>query len=249
VDFALAVIAFAPGLAFGSFLNVLAARVPLKRSIVSPPSACMDCGHQIAWYDNIPLFSWVALRGKCRECGTSISIRYFLVELVTGLLVAGCFLKFGFSGDAFVAAFVCLALVTISAVDFERMIIPNRIVIPAAAVTLAANTALHPSPRWALAGLAGATFLFAAALLYPKGMGMGDVKLALLMGAALGRTTAVGLMAGMLAALLPSLFLFARHGSAARKMTIPFGPFLALGCVVALFAGHPILDWYWGLSR
>jgi leader peptidase (prepilin peptidase)/N-methyltransferase len=249
VDFALAVIAFAPGLAFGSFLNVLAARVPLKRSIVSPPSACMDCGHQIAWYDNIPLFSWVALRGKCRECGTSISIRYFLVELVTGLLVAGCFLKFGFSGDAFVAAFVCLALVTISAVDFERMIIPNRIVIPAAAVTLAANTALHPSPRWALAGLAGATFLFAAALLYPKGMGMGDVKLALLMGAALGRTTAVGLMAGMLAALLPSLFLFARHGSAARKMTIPFGPFLALGGVVALFAGHPILDWYWGLSR
>jgi leader peptidase (prepilin peptidase) / N-methyltransferase len=249
VDLALAVIAFAPGLAFGSFLNVLAARVPLKRSIISPPSACMDCGHEIAWYDNIPLLSWLVLRGRCRECGTSISIRYFLVELVTGLLVASCFLKFGFSGDAFVASFVCLALVTISAVDFERMIIPNRIVVPAALATLAANTALHPSPRWALAGLAASAFLFAAALLYPKGMGMGDVKLAVLVGAALGRTTAVGLMAGMVAALLPSLFLFARHGAAARKMKIPFGPFLALGCVVALFAGHPILDWYWGLSR
>jgi leader peptidase (prepilin peptidase)/N-methyltransferase len=249
VDYALAVIAFAPGLAFGSFLNVLAARVPLKRSIISPPSACMECGHEIAWYDNIPLVSWLVLRGKCRACGTSISIRYFLVELVTGLLVAGCFLKFGFSGDAFVAAFVCLALVTVSAVDFERMIIPNRIVVPAAAVTLAANSALHPSPRWLLAGLAAAGFLFAAALVYPKGMGMGDVKLAVLMGAALGRTVGVGLMAGMVAALLPSLFLLARHGSAARKMKIPFGPFLALGCVVALFAGHPILDWYWGLSR
>jgi leader peptidase (prepilin peptidase) / N-methyltransferase len=249
VDFALAALAFATGLAFGSFLNVLAARVPLKRSIISPPSACMDCGHEIAWHDNIPLISWLLLRGKCRACGTAISVRYFLVELVTGLLVAGCFLKFGFSGDAFVAAFVCLALVTISAVDFERMIIPNRIVVPAAAVTLAANSALHPSPRWVLAALGASTFLFAAALLYPKGMGMGDVKLAILMGAALGRTTAVGLMAGMLAALLPSLFLFARHGSAARKMKIPFGPFLALGCALALFAGHPILHWYWGLAR
>jgi leader peptidase (prepilin peptidase)/N-methyltransferase len=249
VDFALAVIAFAPGLAFGSFLNVLAARVPLKRSIVSPPSACMDCGHEIAWYDNVPLVSWLLLRGKCRACGTSISVRYFLVELVTGLLVAACFLKFGFSADAFVAAFVCLALVTVSAVDFERMIIPNRIVVPAAAVTLVANTALHPSPRWLLAALAASTFLSASALIYPKGMGMGDVKLAVLIGAALGRATAVGLMAGMVAALLPSLVLFARHGSAARKMKIPFGPFLAIGCIVALFAGHPILDWYWGLSR
>jgi leader peptidase (prepilin peptidase)/N-methyltransferase len=249
VDLALAVIAFAPGLAFGSFLNVLAARVPLKRSIVSPPSACMDCGHEIAWYDNVPLVSWLLLRGRCRACGTSISVRYFLVELITGLLVAACFFKFGFSADAFVAAFVCLALVTVSAVDFERMIIPNRIVVPAAAVTLVANTALHPSPRWALAALAASTFLFASALIYPKGMGMGDVKLAVLIGAALGRATAVGLMAGMVAALLPSLVLFARHGSAARKMKIPFGPFLAIGCIVALFAGHPILDWYWGLSR
>jgi leader peptidase (prepilin peptidase)/N-methyltransferase len=249
VDFALAALAFAPGLAFGSFLNVVAARVPLRRSLVSPPSACMECATEIAWYDNIPLVSWLVLRGRCRACGTSISVRYLLVELVTGLLVAGCFLKFGFSADAFVAAFVCLALVAVSAVDVERRIIPNRIVLPAAAITLAANSALHPSPRFAIAAVAASGFLFAAALVHPKGMGMGDVKLALLMGAALGRTVAVGLMAGMLAALLPSLFLFARHGTAARKMKIPFGPFLALGCVAALFAGHPILHWYWGLSR
>jgi leader peptidase (prepilin peptidase) / N-methyltransferase len=249
MDFALAAIALAPGLMFGSFLNVVAARVPLKRSVVSPPSACMDCGHEIAWYDNIPLVSWLLLRGRCRECSSPIPFRYFAVELVTGLLVAGCFLKFGASADAVVAAFVCLALVAVSAVDVEHRIIPNRIVVPAGIATLVANTALHPSPRYAIAAFAASGFLFAAALAYPKGMGMGDVKLAFLMGAALGTTVPVALMAGMLAALLPSLVLFARHGSAARKMTIPFGPFLALGCVLALFAGHPILDWYWALSR
>src|SRR6266403_5882574 len=104
-------IAFFPALAIGSFLNVVAARVPLKRSIVSPPSACMGCGSEIAWYDNIPLVSWLLLRGRCRSCGTGISARYPAVELVSGLLVAASFWKFGLSGTAFVAAFFCLCLV------------------------------------------------------------------------------------------------------------------------------------------
>jgi leader peptidase (prepilin peptidase)/N-methyltransferase len=247
LDIALAAIAFAPGLALGSFLNVVAARVPLKRSIVSPASACMSCGNELAWYDNIPLVSWLVLRGRCRNCSTSIPARYPAVELVTALLVAGSVLKFGLSWDAAIASFFCLALVAVSATDIEHRIIPNAIVLPAAVVVLAANTALHPSPVWALGALGAAGFLFAAALAYPKGMGMGDVKLALLMGAALGKTVSVAMMFGMVAALVPGLYLLARHGQAARKMRIPFGPFLALGSVVALFAGHELLRAYWHL--
>jgi leader peptidase (prepilin peptidase)/N-methyltransferase len=249
VSLAVAAFALAPGLAIGSFLNVVVARVPLRRSIVSPASACMSCEHTLAWYDNLPLVSWLALRGRCRSCGTRIPARYPAVELITALLVAGCFWKLGFGGSAFVASFFCIALVAVSGTDVEHRIIPNRIVLPAAAVVLAANTALHPSPVWAIAAFGASGFLFAAALAYPKGMGMGDVKLALLMGAALGRNVPVALMVGMLAALVPSIYLLVRHGSAARKMRIPFGPFLALGSVVALFWGHALLSVYWSIGR
>jgi leader peptidase (prepilin peptidase)/N-methyltransferase len=244
MDFALAGLFFAPGLAVGSFLNVVAARVPLRRSIVSPPSACMSCSERIAWYDNVPLVSWAVLRGRCRRCGTRIPFVYPAVELITALLVAGCALAFGLGARFAVAAAFCAVLVAVSAIDLEHRIIPNRIVVPAAAAALVAQTAIDPSAEWALAALGASGFLFAAALAYPAGMGMGDVKLALLMGAVLGRTVSVALMAGMLAAMIPGLYLFARHGKAARKMGIPFGPFLAVGSVVALFAGEPLLDAY-----
>ena len=244
-----AALALAPGLALGSFLNVVAARVPLRRSLVSPGSACMSCGHEIAWYDNVPLLSYALLRGRCRSCGVHIALRYPVVELVTALLFAGCFWKFGLTGSAAVAAFFCLALVAVSATDIEHRIIPNRIVLPAAGIVLAANTTLHPSLEWALGALGASGFLFAAALAYPAGMGMGDVKLALLMGAALGRTVSAAMLIGMVAALIPGLVLLARYGGAARKIRIPFGPFLALGSVVALFAGHPLLHAYWGVFR
>jgi leader peptidase (prepilin peptidase)/N-methyltransferase len=243
-----AALALAPGLALGSFLNVVAARVPLKRSLLSPGSACMSCEREIAWYDNVPLLSYALLRGRCRSCGAHIPLRYPAVELVTALLVAGCVWKFGLSGSAAVAAFVCLALVAVSATDLEHRIIPNRIVIPAGLIVLAANTALHPGPQWAIGAIGASGFLFIAALAYPAGMGMGDVKLAFLMGAALGKTVPVALFLGVFAALIPGLVLIARHGRAARKMGIPFGPFLALGAVVALFAGHELLHAYWSLS-
>ena len=119
---------------------------------------------------------------------------------------------------------------------------------PAGLVVLAANTALHPRPAWAIGAFGASGFLFASALAYPKGMGMGDVKLAFLMGAALGRTVTVALSVAMLASLVPSIVLFARHGKAARKMGVPFGPFLAFGAVVALFAGPWLLHAYWSLS-
>ena len=244
---ALAAFALAPGLAVGSFLNVLAARVPLRRSVVHPRSACMSCSSELAWYDNIPLISYAVLRGRCRSCGVHISLLYPGVELATAVLVAGCLLKFGLSGRAAVAAFFCAVLVAVTATDLTHRIVPNRIVLPAAALVLVAQTAVDPSPEWALGALGASLFLFAAALAYPAGMGMGDVKLALLMGAALGRSVTVALLGGMIFALAPSVVLLARHGSAARKMGIPFAPFLALGSVLALFAGAQLLHAYWAI--
>jgi leader peptidase (prepilin peptidase) / N-methyltransferase len=244
VDVALGIVAFWPALALGSFLNVVAARVPLRRSIVRPASACMSCGHELAWHDNVPVVSWLRLRGRCRSCHASISARYPAVELATAGLVAACFVTFGLSGEAFLAAFFCVVLVALSAIDLEHRIVPNRIVLPAALVVLLAHTALDPSPQWALGALGASGFLLVAALAYPAGMGMGDVKLALLLGAMLGKVVGVGLMLGMVAALVPSVVLLARHGSAARKMGIPFAPFLALGALVALFVGQPLLDAY-----
>jgi leader peptidase (prepilin peptidase)/N-methyltransferase len=237
-------LAFWPALALGSFVNVVAARVPLRRSVVGPASACMSCGTELAWYDNVPLVSYLLLRGSCRTCAARISVRYPFVELATAGLVTACFVAFGVSGKALVSAFFCAVLVAISATDLEHRIVPNRIVLPAAAIVLTAQTALHPSPEWALGALGAAGFLFLAVLVYPAGMGMGDVKLALLLGAMLGRLVGVGLMLGMIAALVPSVFLLARHGSAARKMAIPFAPFLALGALAALFAGQSLLDAY-----
>ena len=239
-----AALAFAPALAVGSFLNVLAARIPRRRSIVKPGSACMSCETPLAFYDNIPLVSYLLLRGRCRHCGARISWRYPAVEALTTALIVAAALKFGLTWDFGVAALLCAALVTVSATDLDRRIIPNRIVVPSAAAVLVANTVLHPSFEWIGAGVAVAAFLLAAALAYPGGMGMGDVKLALLLGVALGRTAPVAMLIAMVAALLPAVALLVQHGTAARKMAIPFGPFLALGGVVALFAGHSILDWY-----
>ena len=186
---------------------------------------------------------------RCRHCQARIPLLYPGVELTTALLVAGCVLAFGLTAEAAVAAFFCAVLVAVSAIDLEHRIIPNRIVLPATVVVLVANTARDLSPEWAIAALAGSGFLLAAALVYPAGMGMGDVKLALLMGAALGRTVSAALMVGMLAAMVPSLVLFASHGSKARKMGIPFGPFLAIGSVVALFWGHDLIDAYLSTVR
>ena len=247
MSFSLAAIAFVPGLAFGSFLNVVAARVPRKRSIVSPGSACMSCGAELAWYDNLPVVSYLLLRGRCRGCGTKIGLVYPAVELLAALLVAACFLVFGLSADAVVASFFCLTLVTVSATDLSHRIVPNVVVLPAAAIVLVAQTLLHPSLEWALGAFGASFFLFLAALAYPAGMGMGDVKLALLLGAMLGRTVPVAMMVGMIAALVPSIVLFARYGSKARKMGIPFAPFLALGGIVALFFGDDLLDAYLNL--
>jgi leader peptidase (prepilin peptidase) / N-methyltransferase len=238
---------FVPGLAFGSFLGVVAARVPLKRSVVHPGSACMSCETPIRWYDNVPVLSYALLRGRCRRCGIRIPPRDLAIELATALLLVGCVLAFGLTVKAAAAAIACAALVVVTATDLELRVVPNRVVVPAAAAVLALQTLSHPSPEWAIGAAGGAGFLLLAALAYPGGMGMGDVKLALLIGALLGRTTPVGIMLGLLFAFVPSAVLLARHGARARKMAIPFGPFLAAGAVVALFAGDHILHAYLGV--
>ena len=241
---AAAILALPPSLALGSFLNVVASRLPLGRSVSKPRSACMHCAAEILPRDNVPLLSYVLLRGRCRNCRTPIGWRYPAVELATAVLVAACVADFGLSLRTLAAAIFCIALVAISAIDIERRIVPNRIVLPATLVVLAVMLAWQPSIEWPAAGFGAALFLFLAALAYPAGMGMGDVKFALLLGVAVGRSVPVALMVGMLSALVPSAVLFARHGSAARKMGIPFAPFLAFGGVVALFAGDSVVHWY-----
>lgn len=244
---AIAALAFVPGLAVGSFLNVVAARIPARLSIVAPRSSCPACSAEIAWYDNIPIASYLVLRGRCRDCGGRISAKYPLVELTTAALVSACILDFGLTAAAAISAFFCATLVVVSVTDLERRVIPNRVVLPAAAVVLAARTLVDHSPAWAIAAAAGSLFLLLAALAYPGGLGMGDVKLALLLGAALGTTLPVALMVGMICALVPAAVLVARHGGAARKMAIPLGPFLAVGGLVALFAGHAVVHAYLSL--
>ncbi len=240
----LALATAAPALALGSFLNVVVARVPRHLPIGTSRSRCMSCDHEIAAADNIPLLSWALLRGRCRHCRSSIPWRYPAVEALTALLIVACALVFGPTFEALVAAGFCTVLVVISAIDIEHRIVPNRIVIPAAAAVLVLQTLLYPSPEWAIAAVGAAGFLLVAALAYPGGMGMGDVKLALLLGAMLGRNVMVALMVGCLAALIPAVVLAFRHGTRARKIAIPFAPFLAFGAVVALFLGDTILDRY-----
>jgi prepilin signal peptidase PulO-like enzyme (type II secretory pathway) len=247
MDAAVAALSLVPGLAVGSFLNVVAARLPERRSIVRPGSSCGSCGTLVRWYDNVPVLSYLWLRGRCRSCGVRFGLLYPAVELATALLVGASFLAFGASLEALIAAFFCVVLVAVSATDLRARIIPNVIVLPATAIVLVAQTLRDPSPEWALASLGASGFLFLAVLAYPSGMGMGDIKLALLMGAALGTQVSVALMLGLVAALVPSAILMARYGSAARKMAIPLGPFLALGSVVALFAGDRLLDAYLSL--
>ena len=236
-----------PALAFGSFVNVVAARVPLRRSISHPRSACLGCETPIAPRDNIPVVSYLLLRGRCRSCQARISPLYPAVELLTATLVAVCALVFGLTPYAALAAFFCVTLVTLSAADLRYRLVPNRIVLPAFVVCVLAHTAIEPSVEWLAAALAAAAFLLVAALAYPAGLGMGDVKLALLLGAMLGRTVGAALLIGFLTALLPSILLFARHGSKARKMAIPLVPFLAFGAIVTLFFGDRILSWYTGI--
>jgi leader peptidase (prepilin peptidase) / N-methyltransferase len=244
---AAAAFVLAPALALGSFLNVVVARVPARRSLLHPPSSCGSCGTEILWRDNVPVLSYLLLRGRCRHCDVRISPTYPLVEAITALLIVACVAVYGATAEAALAAGFCAVLVVLSVIDVNHRIVPNRIVVPAAGVALVAHTAIDPSLAWLAWALVAAGGLFLVVLAYPKGLGMGDVKLALLLGAMLGSSVTVALMLGLIAALVPAAVLVSRHGSSARKMGVPFVPFLSFGAIVALFFGNAIFDAYLGL--
>ena len=237
-----AALVFAPALALGSFLNVVAIRVPERRSLLRPPSSCDSCGEAILWRDNVPVLSYALLRGRCRHCDARISPVYPLVEALTAALVVACVFVFGTTAEAALAAGFCAALVTLSVIDARHGIVPDRIVLPAVALGLVARTAVDPSPAWIAWSLAVAGALFLVVLAYPKGLGLGDVKLALLLGAVLGAAVCVALMVGLLAALVLIAVLGVRHEAAAPKLSVPLVPFLSLGAVIALFAGQWVQD-------
>ena len=193
------------------------------------------------------MLSYVQLRGRCRHCDARISPLYPAVELFSAGLIVACLAVFGATAWAGLAAGFCAVLVVLSAIDVQHRIVPNRIVVPSAVVSVVAHTAIDPSPAWAVWALIAAGGLFLVGLGYPKGLGMGDVKLALLLGAMLGASVTVALMIGLFAALIPSAVLVSRHGASARKMGVPLVLFISLGAVVALFFGDAILDAYLAL--
>jgi leader peptidase (prepilin peptidase) / N-methyltransferase len=243
-DISLAALA---GLCLGSFLNVVAHRLPAGASLVSPPSACPGCGAHIRPYDNVPVVSWLVLGGHCRACDTSISPRYPLTEAMTGALFAAVVIARGASHAVWLDLIFVAALVAITRIDLEHQIIPNRIVAPLAlaAIALIAVFEPHQLVGHLIAGAAAGGFLFAAVMAYPAGMGMGDVKLAAVMGLVLGRAVAPAMFIALIAGTVVGIAVIAHKGVRdGRKTKVPFGPFLAFGSIVALFAGDALVNVY-----
>lgn len=234
------------GALVGSFLNVVIHRLPRGQSLVSPRSRCPRCETPVRPRDNVPVASWLLLRGRCRACGGPISARYPLVELLTAAIFVAVALARGVDDDLALELPFAAILVACAAIDLEHRIIPNRIVVPAALYGLAAAALVRPDalPELAIAGAAAFLFLLVAALAYPAGMGMGDVKLAGVMGLYLGTSVAPALLVAFLAGTVVGVAKIARDGAAARKTGLPFGPFLALGGLVGLIVGPELSSWY-----
>ena len=234
------------GAIIGSFLNVVIHRLPRGESLASPGSHCPACGAPVKPYDNVPIVSWLVLRGRCRACGEPISPRYPVVELITALAFAGIALARGLDADLVMELPFAAVLIAVAGIDFDHRIIPNRILLPAAVFGLAAAALVRTDdlPELCIAGAAAFLFLLLAALAYPAGMGMGDVKLAGVMGLYLGLSVIPAMFIAFLAGSLVGIGMMAREGAGARKKGVPFGPFLALGGLVALLFGPELIDLY-----
>jgi leader peptidase (prepilin peptidase)/N-methyltransferase len=235
------------GAIFGSFFNVVAYRLPRGESLARPRSRCPGCQTPIKPYDNVPVLSWLALRGRCRACGTRISPRYPLVELATAVLCALVVLAKGVDEDALLGVAMVLLLVPVALIDLDTQIIPNVLMIIGAVVAPAIVLLVSPDDivEHLIACVAGGGFFLVAVLAYPRGMGIGDIKLAGVLGLFLGRAVAPAIFIALISGTLVGGLIMARKGVAAgRKTKVPFGPFLAFGAVVALFAGDAIVDWY-----
>jgi leader peptidase (prepilin peptidase) / N-methyltransferase len=241
------VLAAVGGLLLGSFLNVVAWRLPRGESLVSPGSHCPGCDTAIRPYDNVPVLSWLALRGRCRDCRTRISTRYPLVELATALLYVGVVIGRDGARDIVLGLILVTVLVPVTLIDLDHRIIPNRITLPAAVAAIIAGAILDPGflPDQLIAGVASGGFFLLAALAYPRGMGMGDVKLAGVLGLYLGRAVASAILIALVAGIVVGIGVIAAKGAKeGRRTAVPFGPFLALGGVVALFAGNALVEAY-----
>ena len=245
--FPVASIAFIGGMIAGSFVGVVADRVPAGRSIIAPRSACPSCGTQLAAYDNVPVVSWVLLGGHCRSCHARIPARYPLIELAVGAAFAATAIVLRDDPAALGLGLVFVAvLAAITLTDLERRVIPNAILLVGSVIGVGIVAATDPGslPERAAAAAGAGAFLLLFALIYPRGMGMGDVKLAAVMGLFLGVSVVPALFVGILLGALVGFGLMLRHGSAARKHAVPFGPFLAIGGVAGLLAGSQMIDAY-----
>ena len=244
------------GLAIGSFLNVVIWRVPRGESIVRPPSACPRCHEPIRPRDNVPVLSWLLLRGRCRHCGEPISARYPLVELLTAVVFALMALRFGYSAALPAYLYLGAIGVALAFIDLDTKRLPDKLTLPSYAVALVllavpavVEGAWGSWLRALLGGLALGAFYFILWFVYPSGMGFGDVKFAGVLGIYLGwlswATVAVGAFLGfLLGGVVGVLLLVTRR--ATRKTGIPFGPFMIVGALLAVLWGQPAIDWYAG---
>lgn len=252
----MALCVFLFGAVVGSFLNVCIYRLPLYQSIITPGSRCMSCGTAVRWFDNIPMFSWLFLRGRCRSCGVGFSVRYPFVELLTACLTLLLFVRFGLSVSFVIYFFFIAALIVVTFIDFDHQIIPDEISLPGIGLGFLASFFL-PEPGW-LSSLAGIVVGWGSfALIFygylwltgREGMGGGDAKLLAMLGAFLGlksvpfiifASSLVGTVAGL------SIMALQRKG---RHLAIPFGPYLALGALLYIFYGPQLISWYLQLGR
>jgi leader peptidase (prepilin peptidase)/N-methyltransferase len=235
------------GALFGSFLNVVAYRLPRHESLATPASHCPNCDTPVKPYDNIPILSFLILRGRCRNCSTAISPRYPLVEALTAALCVGAVLVHSSAAQIGLSIGLILIVVPAALIDLEHRIIPNKITALGAVAALAIGLALDPAGEATrlIAGAGAGGFLLLAALAYPGGMGMGDVKLAAVMGLFLGRAVAPAVLIALIAGVLLGAVIIARKGAQqGRKTAVPFGPFLAFGALAAVFVGEDIVQLY-----
>ena len=244
------------GLVIGSFLNVCIHRLPSSQSIVHPRSRCPQCGHLIRVYDNIPVLSYLILRGRCRDCGARISLRYPVVELLSGAFAAMAVARFGLGWQALLMYALIAAFLVITFIDLDHRIIPDVITLPGIPIGLAASFGPGMiSPLESLVGiLAGGGSLFLVAWGYQlvtqrEGMGGGDIKLLAMIGAFIGWkgvlfTIFIASLTGTLAGMA---LIFRRRGD--MKLAVPFGPFLAVGAIAYLFMGPELISWYLAAVR
>ncbi len=236
------------GLVVGSFLNVVIYRVPQRESVVWPASHCPHCGEPIRPGDNVPLVSYVLLRGRCRNCKEPISARYPAVEATTGLLFGAAAYEFGASLALLPALVLVSALISLAVIDLEHRLLPNVIVGPAALAGFVLSILANPAGWWTypLSAIAVAGAMFGLALIYPSGMGMGDVKMGGMLGAFLGPYAALAVFLGALIGAVTGGLLMAA-GKVQRRSALPFGLFMALGGVISLFVGPRLWELYMNL--